>query len=258
MHPGSFLVLTWKTHKCRIPSVVRRASVRSRSLCVNRGILGGLAARVGWAWGASGEPSVWSCNRNLMCLGWNRETGFAWLFGTGLHVRAICLELADAAVSYPWLWSAGTAVQVSALFSFPGQNSGLTGNNTCSPAFFGTPRFRFSVDLGHLRSPSPSGCRSWKESTGPGSPGPARRVPVPRSAQCGRGRAQLFRDCAASTLSHLSKHVTYWAVLKGVCGDLWFPQLPSYLGAVTEDGSMWDLSEFATMRSFWNNLLYFP
>lgn len=49
---------------------------------------------------------------------------------------------------------------------------------------------------------------------------------------------QLFGDCAASPLSYDTKHITYWAVLKGVCGDLWLPQLPWYLSAIAEDGSL--------------------
>lgn len=100
-------------------------------------------------------------------------------------------ELADTAVSYTWLWSAGAAVQGSALFSFPLQNSGLTVNNTCYSVSFETPHLFFRVGLGHLRSPSPSGMA----------------VPLP------------------SQTTRSTQH--YQTVLKGACRDLWFPQLPS-------------------------------
>lgn len=37
---------------------------------MTQGILSGSAACMLWVWGALCEPSICSCNRNLMCLGW--------------------------------------------------------------------------------------------------------------------------------------------------------------------------------------------
>lgn len=97
---------------------------RSRFLC-DLGILGGSAACVGWLWGALSEPSICSCKRNLMCLGW-------------IERQVLCSSLGQVCMWEQSVWNLLTQLVLcaalkcscsgagSALFSFPEQNSCLT------------------------------------------------------------------------------------------------------------------------------------
>lgn len=217
MHPANCLSL----EKVWMQNTIghRLCFCRSRFLCVTPGILGGLVACVGWMWGASSEPSICSCNRNLMCLGW-------------IERQALCSSLGQVCMWEQSVWNLLTQLVLHAAlkcwccgagfcsFLVPWQSKTLDWlNNSCQSAFFEIPCFRFRVDLGYLWSPGSLGFESIPESW----PCCSEQLSHGWCWLTGAGCSCLGTGL---TLPAGMKDITWQEVLKGVCGDLWPPQHP--------------------------------
>lgn len=156
MHP--FLSLSLEKEWMQNPISHPLCFCRSRFLC-DPGSPGWLGSLRGLGLGSPEWAKHLFLQQEFNVFGVDWETGFVQLFGTGLHVRAICLELADTA-GFTCSFEVLLLCCRFLLFSHSLSKTLDWLNNTGQSAFFGTSCFRFRVDLGCLGSPDWSGCGS--------------------------------------------------------------------------------------------------